>query len=218
MIENGLEALSFIESYIAGISYKELEESISFICKNYVKEDISWGFSVANQSCDRFDNDIKAFAYFWNYKFGKKYNYIYDYSYIKAMIAVESSMGTNSGGLTHAELDVMQCFDARNPAVYCMAKIEPKNDVSYDANEGIVRGMRKDGYRAVRNIFVEDELKWNLITPRLSICFGILWLGYKTSIAGNIKDGVLRYNSNEEYLTKVEECVKNPKRFFGLDK
>ena len=133
------------------------------------------------------------------------------------MLGVESEIGTYAGS-SYGTTDVMQCLDANNPAVYCMAKISPVNGVAYDANEGLLMGMPSSGYAAIRNIFQNSAPQPSLYTTRLSICFGILWLGYKTGCAGGvINTGITNYNGggNPNYLSDVLDRVTNPGNYYN---
>ena len=96
-----------------------------------------------------------------------------------------------------------------------MAKIEPSNGTPYDPNEGLTKGMLKGGYKAVRNIFSGSIPQASKYNSTLSICFGILWLGYKTAVKGSIKAGVIAYNGNgdSDYWEKITECLANPGSF-----
>lgn len=213
------QALYYMEQYhmgqVAGTD-SSLQEAITYLATNYGSKITKWNLTVNNASTDRFDDDIKAFSYFWGTKFSTK-GYTYNVDYIKAMLAVETKVGTYDGS-RNGKTDVMQCLDKDNPAVYCMAKIKPTNGVSYDANEGLTLGMTSAGYTAVRNIFNGSTPSSSLYTTRLSICFGILWLGYKTALKGSTKDGVIAYNGGGDanYWTKITSCLDNPAKFFGV--
>lgn len=133
------------------------------------------------------------------------------------MLAVETKVGTYDGS-RHGKTDVMQCLDAENPAVYCMAKIKPTNGTPYDINEGLTKGMLSGGYEAVRDLFSGSTPVATRYKPRISICFGILWLGYKTAIKGTIKDGVIAYNGggDSNYWNKITSCINDPAKFLGV--
>jgi len=178
-----------------------------------------WNFNINGQSADRFDTDILGFINYW-YALHSGLGFQYNPNYVKAMIGVETKMGTYAGGKGNGLLDVMQDLDGRNPSVYCMAKIAPVNGVGYDPNEGLSLGMITTGYPAVKNIFVGSPKvpSPGLVNPRLSLCFGILWLGYKTAHAGSIDTGVTDYNGGGDpnYLTKVKSIVSNPQNIFTI--
>lgn len=209
------EAMSYLESYIGGgvtSSDANLKSAIAYLAANYGSTVPKWNVTVNGKSSDRFDAEIGAFSYFWDSKYSSK-GYQYQMKYIKAVMAVESKIGIGSG--TNASTDVMQCLESYDPAVYCMAKIEPSNGTPYDPNEGLTKGMLKGGYKAVRNIFSGSIPQASKYNSTLSICFGILWLGYKTAVKGSIKAGVIAYNGNgdSDYWEKITECLANPGSF-----
>lgn len=212
------EALSYLESYIGGgitDSDANLKSAISFLASNYASSVPKWNITVNGKDSDRFDSKIGAFSYFWKTKYSSK-GYNYSNKYIKAMIGVESRMGTYDGG-HNGKTDVMQCLESWDPSVYCMAKIKPSNGVSYDANEGLSYGMLKNGYTAVRNIFSGSTPQSSKYNTTLSICFGILWLGYKTAVKGSIKEGVIAYNGggNPNYWQEITACIENPAKYLN---
>jgi len=214
-------ALNYLEQFIAGnVSYADsnFQSAITFLANNYGGKITKYNFIINGCSADRYDDLIKAFSYFWGLKFAS-YGYFYDNNYIKAILAVESKMGTIAGS-RYGTTDVMQCLDGDNPAIYCMAKIQPSNSVSYDPYEGSAYGL-KNGFKALKNIFT-NQTKGSPIpscyNPTLSICFGILWLGFKTARAGNIRTGVYNYNGggDPKYLEKVDAILANPQNIFTI--
>lgn len=212
------EAMSYLESFIGGgitSSNSNLQTAIDLLASNYGSSITKWNLTVNKKNTDRFDDDIKAFSYFWTTKYGSL-GYDFDNTYIKAMIGVESTMGTST--TNNATKDVMQCLNKLDPAVYCMAKIAPSNGVAYDKNEGLSYGMKSSGYKAIQNIFNGSVPDASIASSRLGICFGILWLGYKTAVAGSKKQGIINYNGGGDpnYWTKVSSCYANPKTFFGV--
>ncbi len=157
---------------------------------------------------DRYNKYILGFANYFNSRYGFKYNV----NYIKAMLVVESNMGTDKDN--NGTKDVMQCLDARNPIVYMLAKIPPTDNVQYDKNEGLKYGVPKNGFGAVKKLFKNNVFQKNKVTPKISICFGIFTLGYKTKVkSNNIEKGVIAYNGGGDayYLKKVKACNSSPK-------
>lgn len=211
------EALSYLESYIGGGIHSNdsnYKQAISYLASNYAGSIKTYGFKINGYDADRYDDQIRAWSYFWKYKFGGK-GYDYNNNYIKAMLAVETKLGVYAGS-RNGKVDIMQCLDAENPAVYCMAKIKPSNGISYDANEGLSYGMISGGYKGLRNIFSSSIPQSSKCSAALSICFGILWLGYKTAVAGSITKGITNYNGggNANYLSEVKTCNSDPRSYF----
>ncbi len=211
------EAMSYLESYIAGTIHSSdanFKSAIAYLASNYGSSIKKYGFKINGYDADRYDNLIKAWSYFWKTKFSSK-GYDYNNSYIKAMLSVETKIGVYAG-TRNGKVDVMQCLDAENPAVYCMAKIKPSNGTSYDSNEGLSYGMQSSGYKGLRNIFSSGKPQASKCSSNLSICFGILWLGYKTAWKGSITAGIKYYNGlgNASYLSDVKTVNSNPKAYF----
>ncbi len=160
---------------------------------------------------DKYDMDILAFANYMQYYY--KFNYNVDY--IKAMLVVESNMGFGKQQ-NNGDRDIMQCLDADNPAIYCMAKKKPpsKSEVGYDKNEGLRYGIPINGFLKLHKLFgAKQVLKEKKVTPEISLCFGIFWLGYKTKLSNNkIKKGIIAYNGGGDpnYYTKIKKCDKDP--------
>ena len=136
---------------------------------------------------------------------------------VKAMVAQESSMGTNSRN--NAIRDVMQALDARNPALYILSKRRYTNITISDEDfeehkmEGTGRyGLPKEGYPFLDSIVSQDgSYDESAITPRSSIVGGIRYLSYTTaSNNGDILEGAKRYNGkgDSEYVWHVYEEYK----------
>jgi hypothetical protein len=213
------EAMSYLESYVGGgitSSDANFKQAVSLIASGYGSSIKKWNLTVNGSSTDRFDEKIQAFAYFWKNKFSDK-GYDYNLNYIKAMLAVETKVGTYDGS-HHGTTDVIQCLDKANPAVYCMAKIKPSNGVAYDANEGLTKGMKSGGYKAIRDIFSGSTPQPSEYNSTLSLCFGILWLGYKTALKGSTKEGVIAYNGggDSNYWKKVSSCLDDPASYLNV--
>lgn len=211
------EAMSYLESYIAGgihSSNPNFTAAIAYLASNYGSSIKHYGFTINGYDADRYDNLIKAWSYFWTCRFSSK-GYEYNNNYIKAMLGVETKIGVYAGS-RNGKKDVMQCLDAENPAVYCMAKIKPRNGTSYDANEGLSYGMTSSGYQGLKNIFTSNTPQPSKCSAALSICFGILWLGYKTALKGSVTAGITAYNGggNPAYLSEVKAVNSDPKTYF----
>lgn len=211
---DGIEAYRVINGYvIGGVAYNsDLLVDALYAMKEYgpytsVKQ---YNVTVNGKKADRYDTSIVAFCNYWYKRYSDK-GFQFNPNYVKAMIGVESKLGTYDGS-HHGKTDVLQCLDKDNPAVYCIAKIAPSNGVAYDEYEGLNKGMIKEGYQAVKNIFNGSKPDATQVNSRLSICFGILWLGYKTAVAGTIKKGVIAYNGggDPQYWEHVMECHNNP--------
>jgi|GEM_PF-6203747 len=97
-----------------------------------------------------------------------------------------------------------------------MARIKPSvgSGLGYDPNEGIYYGINKNGFGGVKSIFVKGKPIASKVTPQLSLCFGVCWLGYYTKRYGYDYDkGVSAYNGggNPNYLQDVKDCKKDVK-------
>lgn len=213
-------ATQAIHSFTCGMVFynnkytkKIYDRAIDWWVKNGQHKKIKKYGQANKRNYDRFDNYILGFANYWTSVEG----FDYKVNYIKAMLAKESSMGYDSN--RNGTKDVMQSLDGSNPALYCMAKIKPKSsDVGYDKNEGIANGIPKNGFGRVKKLF-NDNNKFiaSRVKPKVSICFGIFWLGYKTELSKKkgdkkIEEGVMDYNrdDNKEYLEYVKEVNKKP--------
>lgn len=208
--------LSYIGGFINGeysSTNATLKRAINDLCESSKVPSVpAWNFKVDGKSADRYDNYIRAFRYYWKVRNGSK-GFDYNNKYIKAMLAVESNMGTNDGLYEHnAKTDVMQCLYKGDVAVYCLAKISPSDSsIPYNATECTNYGMSSDGYTPVRKIFSGHTPDSTKADPLTSICFGIYWLGYKTAVKGSIQSGVKAYNGRQSYLDDVLACADNPK-------
>ncbi len=209
-------AISYIDDYVNGTKTSTnsyVSDAIAYLATNghYAPTAIAaYGITVNGYSADRFDNQILAFCNYWYNKYSSL-GYKYNPMYVKAMIAVETKLGTYEGS-RHGTTDIMQCLDKDNPSVYCMAKIAPTNGVPYSSAEGLSYGMKSAGYTFVRNIFSGSTPSSSKYSSFISLCSGILWLGYKTAVKGSLQDGVIAYNGggDPDYWDKVYSCYLNP--------
>ena len=97
-----------------------------------------------------------------------------------------------------------------------MAKVTPpkNSQVGYDVNEGVYYGIPSCGFFKLHSLFNKKRvLQKKKVTPEVSICFGVFWLGYKTKLCNNnILAGIKSYNGggNSSYVSEVKKCNKNP--------
>lgn len=211
--------LSYIGGYINGeysSSNATFKQAIKDLCKSSKVPSVpKWNITIGGQSADRYDDYIRAFRYYWRVR-NESVGFNFNNGYIKAMIRVESSMGTDSN--KEGTKDVMQCMYYLDPAVYCMARVTPSNSkVLYNSIEASSYGIPSDGFSPMRNLFINSN--GNLVHSPISskknyiasICFGIFWLGYKTAHAGSIEQGIADYNGRPGYLDKVLDFAANPR-------
>ena len=127
------------------------------------------GGGEAYQRSSQFDDQILAWTYYWNCKI--KEEYVYDFqidpNIVKAMIAQESSFGSNASNPNrNPTRNVMQSLSVGNDVVWIAAGINPYDngmfsagdDIEFKTLDGVIH---TDGYLVQLNFVTHaDDVQW----------------------------------------------------------
>jgi subtilisin family serine protease len=174
-----------------------------------------------NRDYQRYDKIING----WVAYFNEVYGWQIDQKVIKAMVYIESKMGYQPSNSPNENitLDVMQCLDPRNAAVYDFSNINSNSGNSiyvYDANKNYVLlsslGFHPSApsgltvYDVAKRLFLADgnfyRYQYNQASPMLSIGLGVYYYGLKLEQTGNKYEAAKAYNGGGDpnYKSKVQ--------------
>ena len=192
-----------LDAYVNGFiteaeSWEAISDALNWYAANGAYTSIAQYNLGDGNDYNGFDNIILGWTNYWNETLGSG---IINPDVVKAMIIQESTVGHNP--LNNGLKDVMQSLDPRNPAISRLAARG-----KYSKYEGLKQGIPAGGYGLAQRLFAGGKYDASRATSTMSICLGIRWLAYKTTVTEDVnktRGGVHDYNGGGDsgYVGKV---------------